>query len=275
MPIHITTASTGLTPVTRNVRSDEAMNNLTLDHEKTAGILQEYRGLDPHEVYYLKDDVRYERVGPLVLDTEEVLRKALQVSRRVLDVGCGRGRTLLDNSDLFEKGVGLDESYEHMIRQAIRQRDARGIRCVDFCAGKAVALPFEDRTFDLVFSERGPLGHSDATLVEALRVLKTEGLVFVETGGDFAVLEQEKKRFEGLGVATQILVSRTETLQFPDWYSYLRFKCIEWVYMSAFGDLPSPSDRERIEEMLSKGKEVDGSIQVPYSLVWIGGQKRA
>lgn len=66
----------------------------------------------------------------------------------VLDVGCGTGRYLQWFSDRSAQSVGVDISYDMLCaarkRSPILQRDAW------VCVADAHALPFPDRTFDLV-----------------------------------------------------------------------------------------------------------------------------
>jgi len=166
-----------------------------LDYDEISKIIERFQKLDPYHAYYLKDETQYERTGCLAPDTRDSLARGFTESESVLDVGCGDGRTLLDCADLFSYGTGIDESSDHMIAAAIRERDERGIHNVRFCPAKAVSLPFSDGSFDMVFTERGPLGHNDETLLEALRVLQPEGLIFVETPGTFKHLVIEERRF--------------------------------------------------------------------------------
>ena len=245
----------------------------TIDFAKVRGILERFRGLDPGEAYYLKDEVHYDPVGPLVPDTRDVLRRAFAQTDRVLDVGCGDGRTLIDGADLFGHGSGIDECGEHMIASAIRARDAKGIRNVEFHVSKAPSLPFADETFDMVYSERGPLGHSDRTLKEALRTLRRGGLVFIETGGDFDTLGVEKKRIEKHGVRLRTLAARRHTLVFRDFYEFLTLQCSTWVYLEK--ELPSPDDRERFETMRADATDEKRCVSTEHRTIWIAGSKEA
>jgi ubiquinone/menaquinone biosynthesis C-methylase UbiE len=247
-------------------------DSMTIDHRLASEIVDSFRRLGPYEAYYRKDEVEMDRLGALVPETSDVLRRAFARSRRVLDVGCGDGRTLLANADQLSHATGIDES-EYMIALALRSVDAMGIGHVDFQQAKAVALPFADDAFDMVFSERGPLGHSDATLDEALRVLEAGGLIFVETLGDYDTLGIEKRRFETHGVALQALLARTHTLVFSDFYELLKYQCSNLVYMGR--GLPPESDRVWLETMLSQATDASGRISVPYDTIWIAGSKNA
>src|SRR5258708_28070027 len=68
----------------------------------------------------------------------------------ILDVGCGTGsltRVLLESADVKSiVGIDLAEIYLESARQTIR--DPR----VDFKAGDATSLPFDDKSFDRAYS---------------------------------------------------------------------------------------------------------------------------
>jgi SAM-dependent methyltransferase len=264
---------------------------MKLDYDRIKAVLDSFRGLAGDEAYYLKDSVDYEHVGPLVPQTQDVLARALSGTEHVLDIGCGDGRTLIANHTCFAKGTGIDESSGCMIPRAIHDRDAKGISNLDFQACKAVHLPFAGDAFDMVFSERGPLGYSDATLAEALRVLRPGGLIFVETLGErnlmetslafdlkfvkpethLANLEGIRQRFEKVGVAVQTLASRTEALRFKDFYGWLKYQCSVWTYLGK--PLPSPDAGESFEKLLAIASDKEERIKITYHTLWIAGTK--
>lgn len=245
---------------------------MAVDYDRITAIIEELRPLDEYQAYYVKDAAQCECVAPLMPPIPAILRNAFACSRRVLDVGCGNGHTLLDGADLLEWGVGLDESADHMLAIASAQREARGIRNVEFRCGKAIALPFPGESFDLVFSERGPLGHHDGTLAEALRVLRRGGLILVETGGDFGTLQTERDRFERQGVEVQIAAAFVKTLVFPDCYEFFRYYCASWsTYAAARG--MEPADRAVIDKVLAGATNVDGALCVYWQGILVGGRK--
>ena len=259
--------------ITETVHQASRMCHMQIDSDRVHAVLNRFKDLDPYQSYYIKDSVPCESTGPLVPETASVLRNAFEQSERVLDVGCGDGRTLLGSASLFGHGTGIDESADHMIALAIQRRDAEGIQNVDFQFARSIALPFEDQAFDMVFSERGPLGHADGPLEEALRVLHPGGLIFVETGGDFATLDVERSRFEKLGVKIQTLCAREDTLVFPDFYAYLTYQCASWEYSG--NDLPSTDDEDRLAQMQADATDEGGRITAPYQTIWVGGAKNA
>ena len=244
---------------------------MSRDYGRIGKIIKELQPLDEYQAYYLKDTIPCKRIGPLVPPIPGILRNTFRGCRRVLDVGCGNGHTLLDYADVFESGVGVDDG-EYMLASARSSKADRDIRNVEFAHGKAISLPFQNASFDFVFSERGPLGHHDGTLAEALRVLPKGGLIFVETGGNFDTLQVEKARFEGQGVEIQIAATFTEKLVFPDCYEFFRHYCVSWCSYGAARAMQA-TDRTAIDKVLADATDADGLLCFHWSRILIGGRK--
>lgn len=264
---------------------------MRIDLDRIARILAENPPEDDCAGYYRQYEARYERLGPLVPGTRALLRAAFAPGMRVLDLGCGRGDTLLDEAYRFGHGVGLDASGDIMLARAREARVRRRIGNVGFVGGRADALPFADAAFDFVFTERGPLGRQDETLMEALRVLRPDGLLFVETIGErnsretvaafdpdssppesfTAQLDIERARFERHGVTITTLASRTATLRFPDLYEWLRFQCHTWNPPGR--DRLTPDAMPAYERLLGIAGDAAGRIRITEHTIWIAGRK--
>ena len=129
----------------------------------------------------LHADARYERVSPPFLGSKirnDMLRAFLAPGPRdrVIDLGCGSGRTLLWNPDWHARTVGIDIS-------PFFSADAR--RGVDLLLGDLRRLPFADAAFSKAFS-LDVLEHLSpealkGMLTEAARVLAPGGRLFVYT----------------------------------------------------------------------------------------------
>ena len=129
----------------------------------------------------LHADARHERVSPPLLGSKirnDMLRTFLAPRHedRVIDLGCGSGRTLLWNRDWGATTIGIDIAPFFSF-------DAR--RGVDLLLGDLRKLPFAGGTFTKAFS-LDVLEHlsPDALrgmLVEANRVLTPGGALFVYT----------------------------------------------------------------------------------------------
>jgi SAM-dependent methyltransferase len=129
----------------------------------------------------LHADARHERVSPPLLGSRirnDMLRAFLRPrgSDRVVDLGCGSGRTLLWNRDWGATMVGVDIAPYF-------SADARA--GVDLLLADLRRLPFADHTFSKAYSldvfEHLSPDALAAMLAEANRVLEPGGTLFVYT----------------------------------------------------------------------------------------------
>ena len=134
---------------------------------------------------YLDDalhaDARHERLSPPLLGSKirnDMLRRFLQPSAadRVVDLGCGSGRTLLWNRDWNAAAVGVDIA-------AFFSAEAR--EELDLLLGDLRQLPFADASFTKACSldvlEHLSPDALNAMLTEANRILTVGGQLFVYT----------------------------------------------------------------------------------------------
>lgn len=167
---------------------------------RCTGCQREYRGtaefldLRPAVEYaeqtkYLDEalhaDARHERVSPPLLGSKirnDMLRAFLRPQRsdRVVDLGCGSGRTLLWNRDWGAQAIGIDIS-------PFFSEDAR--RDVDLLLGDLRRLPFADGTFTKAFS----LDVLEHLSPEALRAMLTEAARVLAPGGELFVYTHVRK----------------------------------------------------------------------------------
>ena len=94
---------------------------------------------------------------------------------RILDIGCSMGFTVEAAMERGWEGVGVDVS-----REAVEACCSRGLECYSV---DGLALPFEEKSFDLVTSWHVIEHVSDVrkTLAEWQRVLKPGGILVMET----------------------------------------------------------------------------------------------
>ena len=99
-----------------------------------------------------------------------------------LDVGCGEGRFCRMLQAAGISTVGIDPT-EELLRQA-RRRDPKG----DYRIGRAEALGFPDRSFDLVVSYLTliEIGDVDRAVAEMARVLRPRGTLLIANLTSFA-----------------------------------------------------------------------------------------
>lgn len=117
----------------------------------------------------------------------EIIKGKLFSHSKVLDVGCADGSFTIELAPFADKIVGIDLSPV-MIDKA---KNSAGSLASHFFVADGKKLPFEDHTFDLVFSRRGPVS-LPGFLEEAIRVTKPGGHVVEITIGDKDAIELKR-----------------------------------------------------------------------------------
>ena len=151
------------------------------------------------------------RVGKFAVWAELLLSLNLRGDERVLDLGCGRGAVLLMAAKLVPSGraVGIDlwktsDQSGNALEVARRNAELEGVADhVDLRTGDMRALPFEDESFDVVFSSLAIHNIPDAggrarAIDEAVRVLRRGGRVLI---GDINVTREYQARLRERGMA--------------------------------------------------------------------------
>ena len=115
------------------------------------------------------------RIATTTGDSHRILPPVTKSDRRVLDIGCGAGQTLIATN--FEPGttlIGLD--LERSALSLGRQLDKR----ICFVCARAESLPFQSDHLDFVFSRVAlPYMNTHETLSEMWRVLKKGGRIWL------------------------------------------------------------------------------------------------
>jgi SAM-dependent methyltransferase len=109
-------------------------------------------------------------------------RAGVAVGGRVLDAGCGGGGMPLSLAEEAGAVVGIDPAERFQDAGARLGRE-RGLRNLHFALADGMALPFRDRSFDLVLSHAVIEHVADAPLYlrECARVLTPRGHVYLST----------------------------------------------------------------------------------------------
>ena len=126
-----------------------------------------------YETFFQRyDEFRYRREGHILRRLDAIDFQG----KRVLEIGLGQGS---ESEQIIRRGArwsGLDLTPESVQRVATRLR-LRGLSYERLACGSAVAMPFADNSFDIVFSH-GVLHHIPSIRPaqrEIARVLKPDG----------------------------------------------------------------------------------------------------
>jgi len=100
------------------------------------------------------------------------------LDKRFLEIGCGTASLLCDLAPSFNEVIGLDISEAALEGATARARD-RKIQNARFTQGDCFALPFEDGSFDVVWSQglHEHFPNYEDILREEFRVCKVGGAV--------------------------------------------------------------------------------------------------
>ncbi|MFD2046502.1 class I SAM-dependent methyltransferase [Ornithinibacillus salinisoli] len=144
--------------------------------------------------------------GGLSLTKKILSKEEIQNSTKVLDAGCGTGRTSLYISEKYGCCVTGVDNHQTMIKKT-RQRCLTHNITIDFVHGSTEKLPFDDNVFDIVLSE-SVIAFTDASLTipEMKRVLTSNGIVLaIEMVLENEVSNDEKQEIQDFYRVSQLL----------------------------------------------------------------------
>jgi SAM-dependent methyltransferase len=222
----------------------------------------------------------------------DLIRSLLRQDMHVLDIGCGRGATLLDHCTLFASGVGIDHENVHVALGEAAKVE-RGVDNVSFVHLDVVDLPRQGwgGRFDLVFSERGPVGYDSRSVQAALSVLRIGGFLFCELIGELhhqevreifefrprmnqviGVADQVRVAMERNGVGVRFAADLVSKRLYPSVYDWLQFQSSIWAWVGK--PFPAAND-PRFSLFAERNSRASGEIETTHHVVWVGGVKLA
>jgi SAM-dependent methyltransferase len=171
---------------------------------------------------------------------EQLKQYPLPKESRILEVGCGTGRTacFLAKSGHHVTGVDIDEE---MLSKARRRAGEEQVQ-IDFVQGDIGSLPFPDRHFDIVLAESvTSFGHIASAASEYHRVLDDGGTLYDrEVVADEQMPETAKREMvEFFGV--------TDLLTVEEWIRILKAGGFSGVDTWNYGKLPEESLKDEFE----------------------------
>ena len=110
----------------------------------------------------------------------DVLRTAVGKTRFLADLGCGIGKTILKISDLSERFIGVDNSFE-MLNAAKKNLPRQLLNRVDFRLGDLEHLPLKENEVDTVLASMvlHHLAEPRMIFEEFFRVLASDGRLII------------------------------------------------------------------------------------------------
>lgn len=223
--------------------------------------------------------------------SSDFLAAQISPTMHVLDIGCGSGETLLDLSEGFLTGIGIDCDPEH-IKIAQETKRVRAIQNVEFLL---LDFPREigqlhPELFDIVFSQRGPMCDTASGVQAALRLLRPDGLIFCEEIGDLHLPEVAelfgshhrscqmvrkgeviRAAMERCRVSIRLVSDIVTKWYYPDIYEWLFWQCSIWTWLGI--PLPEPDDPQ-IDLFAERNTAATGEIETTHHIVLVAGVKQ-
>jgi SAM-dependent methyltransferase len=169
-------------------------------------------------------------------------RAGVAIRGRVLDAGCGGGGMPLSLAEEAEQVVGIDP-IDRFGDAGVRLARERGLPNLQFALADGMALPFKDRSFDLVLSHAVIEHVADAPLYlrECARVLADGGRVYLSTAPYLSFAGAHLPRLK-LQVPLHLIVGRR-----------IAFATFTWLARHATWTLKEPAHENSFIQLAQKG----------------------
>ncbi len=213
---------------------------------------------------------------------EELLISAqINDADNILDVGCGIGGSSLYLSEKFNSHVtGISLSPVQVSRAKERAKEANLSDKAEFMVANALEMPFEDNTFDLIWSlESGEhMPDKEKFLQECYRVLKPNGKLMLATwchrstnsnsvAGELT--DSEKKHLEAIYEVYYLpyVISLPEYEEIVNNCGFKNIKADDWsIAVAPFWDvvIDSAFTSDAIMGLLKSGwQTISGALALP------------
>lgn len=133
----------------------------------------------------MSHSVSWKDIFMINLEVENISKLLKNHNNYVLDIGCANGYSTIKQLEksCINKIVGVDFS-EKMIEKARQRIEIENIENIDFIHGDILDLPFENNTFDAVYTTRVLINLPSwelqkKALDECIRVAKPNGLIII------------------------------------------------------------------------------------------------
>lgn len=164
--------------------------------------------------------------GGFILTKQLLHQLDLTIETKLLEVGCGTGRTAAYIKKQFGCDVSTVEKNEVMIEKA-KERWRRENLHIDFVKGEAEQLPFQDEQFHVVLGESVfAFTKKEKAIQECYRVLQTGRLLIcIEMVIEHHILEQDEQKIQEVYGIDEILTE----LEWLEVFRKSGFACIKAI----------------------------------------------
>ena len=132
-------------------------------------------------------------------DEKEYIENTITPNAKVLEIGCGTGRTIFDILSLTQDIVGIDHDPKVVQEAAANLAAYPSVKIIQ---ADAIDLPFDNECFDLVLCMWSFVNFGDkrSTILEEMkRVLKPWGKIIISAFSETA-LEERMKVYESIHI---------------------------------------------------------------------------
>lgn len=219
-------------------------------------------------------------------DPEKIFKKKLLSlagkNKIVLDVGCGDGKFAFQIAKYFLSITGIDISKE-LLKIARQKQNILQVKNIIFKLQDASKTSFSDKSFDLIFSRRGP-----TPFAEFQRLLKSGGyFIGINIGEkDCQEIKEIFGRGQGFGQGNTLRLEKDkqelknagfEVVFAQDYFYneyYASYEDLDLFLQGVpiFEDFDSEKDKKYLEEYVAKFK-TDKGIKFPRHRVVIVARK--